>query len=131
MKKFLYKLFFISAVSKIVSRTPWMRKMVLKSRASRLEAEKTGKRRSFGFLFFKTLIEMIPGGLGPYGIGDAITLLEGIFGIELGGRKLDIIDRIISFAAALIPVVPATPFRESARTIREQLEESVAKTTST
>ena len=75
------------------------------------------------FVFtLRTLIESIPFGLGPYGIGDAISLFEGIRGKMILGRRLDLLDRIISIIAALIPVVPATPFREFAQQLRRKLQ---------
>ena len=70
---------------------------------------------------FRTLIEMIPFGLGPYGIGDLISLYEGVKGQMIFGPKLDTVDRIISFIAALIPIVPATPFRLFAAKLRGNL----------
>ncbi len=74
------------------------------------------------FVFtLRTLFEMIPFGIGPYGIGDALSLIEGIRGKMVLGRKLDLLDRIISIIAALIPVVPATPFREFARKTRQRI----------
>jgi len=69
----------------------------------------------------RTVIESIPFGLGPYGIGDAISLYEGISGRMILGPRLDTLDRIISFIAALIPIVPATPFRLFASKVRENL----------
>jgi hypothetical protein len=69
----------------------------------------------------RTLIEAIPFGLGPYGIGDLISLYEGVKGQMIFGPKLDMIDRIISFIAACIPIVPATPFRLFAAKVRGNL----------
>ena len=69
----------------------------------------------------RTVLESIPFGLGPYGIGDAISLYEGVRGQMIFGPRLDTLDRIISFIAALIPLVPATPFRLFASKVRESL----------
>jgi hypothetical protein len=55
------------------------------------------------------LIEMIPGGLGPYGVGDVITALEAVVGRTLDGLHLTGVERIIYLAASAIPVVPARP----------------------
>ncbi len=102
-------------------------KIITKSRDSRLKMEQAQQNRvkSFFINLGRTVLEMIPGGLGPYGIGDLITLVEGIRGQEIfGGRKLDLVDRVISFIAALLPIVPATPFREAARIFRKKFEDS-------
>lgn len=69
----------------------------------------------------RTLFESIPFGLGPYGIGDAISLYESYRGKMIFGPQLDKVDRIISFIAALIPLVPATPFRIAVSKIRDRL----------
>ncbi len=69
------------------------------------------EKMSNSVIVLRTLVESIPFGLGPYGIGDAISLYEGIKGKMIFGPQLDMIDRIISFIAAFIPIVPATPFR--------------------
>lgn len=69
----------------------------------------------------RTLVESIPFGLGPYGIGDAISFYEGFKGKMIFGPQLDKIDRIISFIAAFIPLVPATPFRIAVSKIRDRL----------
>ncbi len=71
-----------------------------------------------GVFTVRTIIESIPFGIGPYGIGDVLSLYEGIQGKMVLGRKLDLVDRIISIIAALIPIVPATPFREFAQRVR-------------
>ncbi len=55
------------------------------------------------------IVEMIPGGLGPYGIGDFITLIESIAGRTLDGLKLSKLERLIYLGASAIPVVPARP----------------------
>jgi hypothetical protein len=72
----------------------------------------------------RTLVESIPLGLGPYGIGDFITLYEGISGRMVMGPRLDFLNRIISILAALIPIVPATPFRIFAIKTRQRLSRS-------
>lgn len=69
----------------------------------------------------RTFIEAIPFGFGPYGIGDAITLWEGISGKMIFGPRLDFVNRLISILAALIPIVPATPFRIFAIKTRQKL----------
>ena len=40
---------------------------------------------------------------------------------------MDGVDRVISIAAAAIPVMPATPLREIVRNERKNLEDSVAE----
>jgi hypothetical protein len=72
-------------------------------------------------LALRTIVESIPFGIGPYGIGDVISLYEGIKGQMVFGPKLDMIDRIISLIAACIPIVPATPFRLFAAKVRGHL----------
>lgn len=72
-------------------------------------------------LVFRSLIESIPFGIGPYGIGDIISLYEGIKGQMIFGPKIDFIDRLISFFAACIPLLPATPLRIFAAKIRGKL----------
>ena len=56
-----------------------------------------------------TVVEMIPGGLGPWGIGDVVTLCEGAVGRTLDGLRLSRLERLIYFGASVIPVVPARP----------------------
>lgn len=80
---------------------------------------------SKGSIAFRTVIESIPFGLGPYGVGDLISLYEGVKGRMIFGPRLDTIDRVISFIAALIPIVPATPFRLLASKIRENLSQTL------
>ena len=55
------------------------------------------------------LVEMIPLGLGPWGLGDLITLIESIAGRTLDGLKLSLFERLIYLGASAIPVVPARP----------------------
>lgn len=55
------------------------------------------------------LVEMIPLGLGPWGIGDVLTLIESMAGRTLDGLKLSIFERLIYLGASAIPVVPARP----------------------
>ncbi len=78
-------------------------------------------KMSNGVIALRTFIESIPFGLGPYGIGDAISLYEAYKGKMIFGPQLDTLDRIISFLAALIPIVPATPFRLAASKLRERI----------
>ncbi|HRN96056.1 MAG TPA: hypothetical protein PLD54_01255 [Candidatus Levybacteria bacterium] len=72
-------------------------------------------------IVLRILIESIPFGLGPYGIGDLISLYEAVKGQMVFGPKIDTLDRIISFIAALLPIVPATPFRLFAAKMRGKL----------
>lgn len=76
---------------------------------------------SKGVIVLRTLVESIPFGLGPYGIGDAVSLYEAIKGKMIFGPRLDTLDRIISFLAALLPIVPATPFRIAASKLRAKV----------
>ncbi len=55
------------------------------------------------------IVEMIPLGLGPWGIGDVITFIEGAIGRTLDGLRLSNLERLIYFGASAIPVVPARP----------------------
>lgn len=55
------------------------------------------------------LIEMIPGGLGPWGVGDIVTAVEAAFGRTMDGLKLSGSERIIYLGASAIPLVPARP----------------------
>ena len=55
------------------------------------------------------LVEMIPLGLGPWGIGDVLTLIESMAGRTLDGLKLSIFERLIYLGASAIPVLPARP----------------------
>lgn len=104
---------------------------IMRSRAARLAAEEQPsslftrtKRVTVGTL--RTGVEMLPGGMGPYGIGDFITLTDAIRGREFFGRKLDAVDRIICLIAALIPVMPATPLKALIRGVRRNLEDATA-----
>jgi hypothetical protein len=100
------------AIGWILVRTAWA--------ASRVSAHNQVKiltptpselRPSSGMRTLVTIIlEMIPGGLGPYGIGDIVTFIEGLFGRTLDGLVLTGGERLIYFIASLIPVVPARPF---------------------
>lgn len=76
---------------------------------------------SKGIIVLRTLVESIPFGLGPYGIGDAISLYEAINGKMIFGPRLDTLDRIISLIASLLPIVPATPFRLTASKLRARV----------
>lgn len=55
------------------------------------------------------VIEMIPGGIGPWGIGDIVTAIEAVFGRTLDGLRLTTSERLIYLGASAIPVVPARP----------------------
>lgn len=55
------------------------------------------------------LVEMVPLGLGPWGLGDLITLIESIAGRTLDGLRLSKFERLIYLGASAIPVVPARP----------------------
>ncbi len=55
------------------------------------------------------LIEMIPGPIAGYGIGDMATALEAIFGHTMDGLKLSPTERVVYLGASAIPVVPARP----------------------
>ncbi len=55
------------------------------------------------------VIEMIPGGLGPWGVGDVVTAIEALAGRTLDGLRLTMSERLIYLGASAIPVVPARP----------------------
>ena len=57
-----------------------------------------------------TIVEMIPGGLGPWGVGDVVTAIEAVAGRTLDGLRLTGTERGIYLIASAIPVVPARPF---------------------
>lgn len=117
-----------SGLGELLAQNPGTRAFVMKLRQQRLDAEMvTTNNRGCAFRVVKTGVEMLPFGLGLYGVGDLITFVEGVFGWEMFGRRLDPTDRVISLVAAAIPGVPATPFREAARWIRTNIEESVAR----
>jgi len=52
---------------------------------------------------------MIPGGLGPWGVGDLVTAIEAVAGRTLDGLRLTTLERMIYLGASAIPVVPARP----------------------
>ena len=56
-----------------------------------------------------TIVEMIPGGLGPWGVGDVVTALEAVAGRTLDGLRLTGTERGIYLIASAIPLVPARP----------------------
>ena len=56
-----------------------------------------------------TIVEMIPGGLGPWGVGDVVTALEAVAGRTLDGLRLTGTERMIYLGASAIPLVPARP----------------------
>jgi len=67
-------------------------------------------RPGSGVLTLATVIvEMIPGGLGPWGVGDLMTAIEAIAGRTLDGLKLSGSERLIYLGASAIPLVPARP----------------------
>lgn len=55
------------------------------------------------------VIEMIPGGLGPWGVGDLVTAIEAVAGRTLDGLRLSLGERVVYLGASAIPVVPARP----------------------
>jgi hypothetical protein len=55
------------------------------------------------------VIEMIPGGLGPWGVGDLVTAIEAVAGRTLDGLRLSMSERAVYLGASAIPVVPARP----------------------
>lgn len=58
----------------------------------------------------ETILEMIPGGVGPWGVGDIATAVEAVIGRTLiGWEKLSWTERGIYLVASAIPVVPARP----------------------
>jgi hypothetical protein len=56
-----------------------------------------------------TIVEMIPGGLGPWGVGDVVTAIEAVAGRTLDGLRLTGTERGIYLVASAIPLVPARP----------------------
>jgi hypothetical protein len=71
-----------------------------------------GKEQSSGLGFrtiVTTIVEMIPGGLGPWGIGDVVTAIEAVAGRTLDGLRLTGAERGIYLVASAIPLVPARP----------------------
>ena len=72
----------------------------------------TRKEQPSGLTFrtvVTTIVEMIPGGLGPWGVGDVVTAIEGVAGRTLDGLRLTGTERGIYLIASAIPVVPARP----------------------
>lgn len=55
------------------------------------------------------VIEMIPGGIGPWGVGDIVTAIEALAGRTLDGLRLSMSERLVYLGASAIPVVPARP----------------------
>jgi hypothetical protein len=73
----------------------------------------TRKEQQSGLTFrtiVTTIVEMIPGGIGPWGVGDVVTAIEGIAGRTLDGLRLTGTERGIYLIASAIPLVPARPF---------------------
>ena len=66
------------------------------------------------------LVEMIPGGLGPWGVGDLITALEALAGRTLDGLHLTAGERMIYLGASAIPIVPARPIIAGYRMLRRK-----------
>ncbi len=66
------------------------------------------------------IVEMIPGGLGPWGVGDLITALEALAGRTLDGLRLSPSERMIYLGASAIPVVPARPIIAGYRMLRNK-----------
>ena len=66
------------------------------------------------------IVEMIPGGLGPWGVGDIITALEALAGRTLDGLRLSPSERMIYLGASAIPVVPARPIIAGYRMLRNK-----------
>jgi hypothetical protein len=66
------------------------------------------------------VIEMIPGGLGPWGIGDIVTAIEAFAGRTLDGLHLSMSERLVYLGASAIPVVPARPILAAYRWLLNQ-----------
>lgn len=66
------------------------------------------------------VIEMIPGGIGPWGVGDIVTAIEAVAGRTLDGLRLSLSERIIYLGASAIPVVPARPILAGYRWLLSQ-----------
>jgi hypothetical protein len=72
----------------------------------------TRKEQPSGLTFrsvVTTIVEMIPGGFGPWGVGDVVTAIEGVAGRTLDGLRLTGTERGIYLIASAIPLVPARP----------------------
>jgi hypothetical protein len=63
---------------------------------------------AFNPLVFIPFLDLIPF-LDWYGLGDVITLIEGIKGTTLDGLWLSLLERMIYVVVSLIPFVPARP----------------------
>ncbi len=66
------------------------------------------------------VIEMIPGGIGPWGVGDIVTAIEALFGRTLDGSRLTPGERLLYIGASAIPVVPARPVLAAIRWMQNQ-----------
>lgn len=74
-----------------------------------------------------TGLESWSGGVGPYGPGDLITLVEAVIGRQVTGERLDWAGRAVNLVAAAVPVLPGRPFVEALRGYRMALEDQVYK----
>src|SRR5260221_13207837 len=95
--------------------------LILASRQSRIDTDARSPKDGCIYAVTHTGVEMIPV------VGDILSITEGAFGREIGGRYLDKIDRAIYLVAGLIPVVPDLPARAIVRNIRVSVEEEVAR----
>ena len=66
------------------------------------------------------VIEMIPGGIGPWGVGDIVTAIEALAGRTIDGLHLTMNERLIYLGASAIPVIPARPILAGYRWITSQ-----------
>ena len=76
------------------------------------------KGKQLGFVIkgvIAMVIEMIPGGVGPWGVGDLATAIEAVAGRTIDGLKLSMKERLIYLGASAIPVIPARPILEGYR----------------
>jgi len=81
----------------------------------RQQARARGERPSAGrsgsaiLTLATVVVEMIPGGLGPWGIGDVVTAIEALAGRTIDGLRLSMGERLVYLGASAIPLVPARP----------------------
>lgn len=72
------------------------------------------------------IIESIPGSpLGPWGIGDVVTAIEGLAGHTLDGLKLSWVERGLYVLASAIPVVPGRLLVEGYRRWEESKRKDI------